>query len=231
MKADMLSHGKRAVTVTPRTGQEVDKFLKRWRATMTPTFASEYVDGYFRRHRAEIEALVAPALARHRARGGERPDDAADFLAYDAIAATQRLLDARPDPQVVKELLRRVDVQFSEGYAEWAVFGNFAVEYVDTRSESILLREVGWDAVPLLLDCPAMAIIASGHVVAVRDQMGWLNIDPERRGTLNQLYFDLQRAEDEVVHFREVIGIKPNTKERLAKYAVAMWKHARKLRS
>ena len=30
------------------------------------------------------------------------------------------------------------------------------------------------------------------------------------------------------MHLRAVIGIQPNTKERLAKYAVAMWKHARK---
>ena len=108
--------------------QDIDNFLARWQATLSPAFAPAYVDGYFRRHRAEIEAIVVRALAERAARRGERPEDAADFLAYDAVVAAQRLLDGRPDPQVVKQLMRNVDAQFSEGYAEWAVYGNFAVE-------------------------------------------------------------------------------------------------------
>jgi len=208
--------------------QEVDKFLDRWQATLSPAFAPAYVDGYFRRHRAEIEALVVRALVERAARRGERPEDAADFLAYDAVVTAQRLVDGRPDPQVVKQLMRNVDAQFSEGYAEWAVYGNFAVEYVDTRTEAILLRDAGWDVVPLLLDSPALAIIAGGHLVALRDPMGWLNIHPDRRGTLNHLYADIRRVEEKTVELRGVVGIQPNTKERLAKYAIAMWGHARK---
>jgi hypothetical protein len=53
--------------------QDVDKFLARWQATLSPAFAPAYVDGYFRRHRAEIEALVDRALAERAARHGERP--------------------------------------------------------------------------------------------------------------------------------------------------------------
>lgn len=208
--------------------QDVDKFLARWQGTLSPSFAPAYVDGYFRRHRAEIEALVVRALAERGARRGNRPEDAADFLAYDAVVAAQRLVDRRQDPQVVRELMRGVDAQFSEGYAEWAVYGNFAVEYVDTRTESILLRHAGWDPVPLLLDSPALAVIEAGHVVAVRDSMGWLNIHPDRRGTLNHLYFDLDRAENKAMDLRALIEIRPDTKERLVKYALAMWKHARK---
>ena len=45
--------------------QDVDKFLARWQATLSPAFAPAYVDGYFRRHRAEIEALVVSAPARY----------------------------------------------------------------------------------------------------------------------------------------------------------------------
>ena len=208
--------------------QDVDNFLARWQATLSPAFAPAYVDGYFRRHRAEIEAIVVHALAERAARRGERPEDAADFLAYDAVVAAQRLVDGRPDSQVVKQLMRNVDAQFSEGYAEWAVYGNFAVEYVDTRTEAILLRDAGWDVVPLLLDSPALAIIAGGHLVALRDPMGWLNIHPDRRGTLNHLYADIRRVEEKTVEMRGVVGIQPNTKERLTKYAFAMWRRARK---
>ena len=208
--------------------QDVDKFLARWQATLSPAFAPAYVDGYFRRHRAEIEALVVLALAERAARHGERPEDAVDFLAYDAVVAAQRLVDARPDRQVLQLLMRGVDAQFSEGYAEWAVYGNFAVEYVDTRTESLLLREAGWDAVPLLLDRPTLAVVKDGHVVATRDPMGWLNIHPDRRGALNQLHFDLHRTEAKTLHLRDVVGITPNTKDRLTQYAVSMWKQARK---
>ena len=207
--------------------QDIDSFLKRWRATLSSYYAFDDVEGYFRRHRTEIEALVAHALAQRRARTGDRPEDPADYLAYDGVVASQRVLDARPDPQIIQQLMRAVDAQFSDGYAEWAVFGNFAVEYVDTRTESILLRD-GWDAVPLLVDRPALAIIANGHVVAVRDQMGSLKIHPDHRGALSGLHADLHRAEAKVLHFREVIDIDPNTKERLTKYASAMWRHARK---
>ena len=211
--------------------QEVDKFLARWQATLSPAFAPAYVDGYFRRHRAEIKALVVRSLAERAARHGGRPEDAADFLAYDAVVATQRLVDGKSDRQVLQLVMRGVDAQFSEGYAEWSVYGNFAVEYVDTRTESILLREAGWDVVPLLLDSPGLAIIAGGHLVALRDPMGWLNIHPDRRGTLNHLYADIRRVEEKTVDLRGVVGIKPNTKERLAKYAVAMWKQARRTTS
>jgi hypothetical protein len=124
--------------------------------------------------------------------------------------------------------MRQVDAQFAEGYNELSVFHNFAVEYIDARTEAIFLRDAGWDVVPLLLERPALAIVAGGHVVAVRDWRGWLTIHPERRGTLNHLFADLDRAEEKLLHLREVLDLYPDTKERLVKYAYAMWKRARK---
>ena len=73
--------------------QAVDNFLARWQATLSPDFAPADIDGYSRRHRAEIEAIVVRALAERAARRGERPEDPADFLAYDAVVAAQRLVD------------------------------------------------------------------------------------------------------------------------------------------
>lgn len=206
---------------------DIDRFIDRWRATLPPTFTTDYVDGFMRRHRGEVHALVMKTLARRGAEGGEAPELLVDFQAYDVVAAAQRSVDAQPDSQVLRELWRQVDAQFAEGYNELSVFHNFAVEYIDARTEAIFLRDAGWDAVPLLLERPALAIIASGHVVAVRDWRGWLNIHPERRGTLNHLYADLRQAEEKLLHLREVIDSERDTKERLTNYARAMWKRAR----
>jgi len=207
---------------------DIDRFLARWRATLPPSFPPEQVHGFMQRHRAEIDALVLKALARRGAESGERPDISADFLAYDDVIAAQRLLDAQTDAQVVQALMRKVDAQFAQGHNELSVFHNFAVEYIDARTEAILLRAAGWDVVPLLLERPALAIVAGGHVVAVRDWRGGLSIHPDRRGTLNHLFADLRQAEEKLLDLREVINNERNTKERLLKYAAAMWKHARK---
>jgi len=206
---------------------DVDRFIDRWRATLLPSFTPEDFDGYMRRNRAEVEALILNTLACRGAETGERPEIRADFLAYDLVAAAHRLVDNQPDAQVLRELMRQVDAQFAEGYTGLSVFHNFAVEYIDARTEAIFLRDAGWDVVPLLLERPALAIIAGGHVVAVRDWRGWLNIHPERRGTLNHLYADLRQAEEKLLHLREVIDSERDTKERLTKYARAMWKRAR----
>jgi len=51
--------------------EDIDRFIDRWRATLTPAFTPEYVDGFMRRHRGELHALVVKTLARRGAEGGE----------------------------------------------------------------------------------------------------------------------------------------------------------------
>lgn len=206
---------------------DIDRFIDRWRTTLPPSFAPAAIDGFMRRHRAEIVALVLQALARHGATGGERPEIAADFRAYDAVCAAQRLVDTQPDSKVLRELMGYVDAYFAQGHTELSVFHNFAVEYIDARTEAILLREAGWDVVPLLIERPALAVLAGGHVVAVRDWRGGLSIHPERRGTLNHLFTHLREAEERLLELREIVDSERDTKERLTKYARAMWKRAR----
>jgi len=206
----------------------IDTFLERWRSSLAPPFTLAYVDGFIRRHRAQVETLIADTLAHRRARGGERPAYKPDFLAYDALTTAQRRLDAQTDKEVMAQLLRRVDDQFVGGYSERSVIHNFAVEYADTRTEAIFLRDAGWDAVPLLLERPALVVVAGGHVVAVRDWRGGLTIHPDRQGTLNHLFADLDRAEEKLLHLREVLNLYPDTKEQLVKYAYATWAEARK---
>ena len=99
----------------------IDTFLERWRASLAPPFTLAYVDGFIRRHRAQVETLIADTLAHRRARGGERPAYKPDFLAYDALTTAQRRLDAQTDKEVMAQLLRRVDDQFVGGYSERSV--------------------------------------------------------------------------------------------------------------
>ena len=41
----------------------IDTFLERWRASLAPPFTLAYVDGFIRRHRAQVETLIADTLA------------------------------------------------------------------------------------------------------------------------------------------------------------------------
>lgn len=210
-----------------QVSETVEKLLARWRATLPPRYSAAHVDSFIHRHRSEIEALVVSRLARRRAENGERPETAAEFAAYDPIVARERRLTADADPVVLARLMAMVDADLAEGYGETTIFNNLALEYIDTRTEAILLEKAGWDPVPLLLPRPALAVLASGSVVALRDTMGGLSIHPDRRGTLNHLYAAMRRVEERILQLREIIDIETNTKERLVRYATAMWARAR----
>lgn len=207
--------------------EALEKLLARWRATLPPRYTPAYIDGFVRRHHGDIEALVASTLARRRAENGERPETPMEFAAYDPIVARERRLTADADPAILARLMAMVDADLAKGYGETTIFNNLALEYVDTRTEAILLQKAGWDPVPLLLPRPALAVLASGSVVALRDTMGGLSIHPGRRGTLNHLYPALTRVEERILRLREIIDIETNTKERLVRYATAMWERAR----
>jgi hypothetical protein len=211
-------------TTTP---EALDTLLTRWRAALPMRYAPAYIDGFVRRHRDLIEALVVSARARRRAERGDRPQTVADFAAYDAIVTRERSIDAGPDKAILARLMTLIDADLREGYRELLVFNNLGLEYIDTRTEAILLRTLGWDAVPLLLPSPALAVVVAGSLVALRDCMGGLVIHPDRRGTLNNLRTDLREAEQTILALREAIQIEPDTKERLAMYARAIWKRAR----
>lgn len=205
----------------------LERLLPRWRASLSRRYTPEQVDGFLRRRHAALEAIVADALLRRRAERGMTPESADEFAAFDGIVARERVRDAETDPLVVRRLLARVDEEVADGRAERVVFTDLALDYIDTRAETILLRHAGWDAVPLLVTMPALAIVVAGTVVALRDSRGRLAIHPDRRGTLNHLYAAVTKAETSVLHLREVVGIDHDTRERLADYALALWERAR----
>ena len=207
-----------------KPAEVLERMLPRWRARISARDASADVDGFIRRHGAALEALVAQVL---RARGGERPDTAEDFAAYDPIVARERRRDAGTDKAVLEQLMQQVDADFRRGHREQLILTNYGLEYVETRAEAIVLRAYGWDAVPLLLVRPALAVVAAGMTVALRDWFGRIAIHPARRGTLNHLHFDIDRVETQVQDLRQALNLPHDTKERLARHAQALWKRAR----
>jgi hypothetical protein len=217
---------KHVTQVTQAHAVVLDALMARWRAGL-PRRYDAHVDGFLVRNRAKIEAVVAGTIARRQANRGERPETAEEFAAYDPIVARERPHSAAPHKTILVRLMKRIDAELAEGYRELSVYNNLGLEYIDTHAEAILLRNIGWDAVPLLLEAPVLAVVSDGTVVALRDTMGGLAIHPDRRGTLNRLFGDLDRAERKIIELREVIGIETDTKDRLASYAKALWKRAR----
>ena len=207
--------------------------VERWRTELSARFSLDEIVRLEQANGDAIATIFAEALPVLRARGGEAPDTAEDFAAYDAIVERERPRDLMKDAAVLKRLNARIDRQLAEGGPEWDVFQNTAREYVLVRAEAMLLRERGWDPVALLIPgAPAIAIIASGAVVAVRDAMGGLHIHPYRRGTLNHLYADMRKAEERVLALMEKMKAPApkNTKETLTPFAAELWRLARKAR-
>lgn len=209
-----------------RTAEDVLKtLLPRWRGALPSEVSPADADAFVARHRAPLLALIERALTTLDGRGG--PRSAQDFEAFDLLLMPNRRRDEGPDEAVLARVLRRVDAVLAEGYGEVGVLQNQGREYVDARAESILLRKSGWDAVPVLSTLPALAIVVGGGVVAVRAANGALWIHPARAGTLNDLHAAVFKAETRVVYLADQIDVVPNTRERLARYAVQLWERAR----
>ena len=208
----------------------LERLLPRWRASLAPSYSAATVDGFIRRRRGELEDLVVQALAARKAEVGEEPETAVEFAAYNPVVDRERQHDGGTDKAALARLMKAIDKDFAAGYNEKTVLSNVGLEYVDARAEAIMLRTLRrWDAVPLLLNRPAIAFVAGGTVVALRGSMGSLVIHPERRGTLNQIHFDLTKVEDKIIHLREIMNAEWNTKERLERYAKSLWRRARAL--
>ena len=201
----------------------LETVLARWRTRLPPGTSPAAFDAFVQRNRPALEDMVA----RKAATRGELPETAREFAAYDPLVARERARDAEPDERVWQRLSVQIDRRVRRGTRELEVLANFGLDYVNARGEALLLRGAGWDAIALLLARPALAVLAAGSVVAVRDTFGRLAIHPDRRGTLNHLDADLSRAEREVLHLREVLGIPLGTKARLGRFALELWARAR----
>jgi len=205
--------------------------VRQWRAGISDRLqiSSDEMERFERAHGDEIAAILGEAMPVLRARGGEVPDTAEDFAAYDAIVERERPRDMATDSAVLSRLSLRIDRQLAQGGSEWSVFQDTAREYVVARAEAIVLRARGWDAVALLITrAPVIAVIASGTVVAVRNAIGDLYTHPHRLGTLDHLHADMHRAETRVMFLiSEMKAPEPtNTRESVVRFADELWRLA-----
>jgi hypothetical protein len=206
----------------------LENFLPRWQ-TRLPARITPHVGGFLRRQRGVLEVLTQRALARLRASRGELPDTVAEFAAYDPIAQRERKLDSQSDAAVLRQLRKHVDDRIARGHEpERTVLAMLGDDYVNARTEAILLRQGGWDAVPLLLRKPALAVVLEGTVVAVRDTKGRLATHPLKPGELNHLRADVDKAEIRTAYLRDAVDIERQTTDGLLRFARALWSLARK---
>jgi hypothetical protein len=216
-----------AAPAPPRSIELTPRVIRRWREKLGDEYTHAVIDAFVRRHQATLDNLVARELVR-RAEEGRIPTGVHAFSAYDGVVQRERGVDALRDDEIVERLSALIQADFATGrYTEQSVLDNFGREYVLTRAEAMFLRVRGWDAVPLLVDSPALAVVIGGKVTAVRSATGRLIIHPERRGTLNHLYADSRRAEEDIEGLLEELELESNTKERLIHLALALWEAAR----
>ncbi|MCB9702145.1 MAG: Eco57I restriction-modification methylase domain-containing protein [Myxococcales bacterium] len=205
----------------------LEQVLPRWRASLPPRFTPEYIDGFIARSRPALEAIVARAMTLHRARRGAKPRTAAEFAAYGALVDRERPRDAEPDAAVLRRVQKRLDKLLArdaspEGQETATRLG---LDYVELRAEAILLRQTGWDAVPLLSRRPALAILSAASVVAVRDAAAHLHIFPGLQDAADKLRGEWEEAHRQVVELRDEIA----GGARLERFALALWSRTRAL--
>jgi hypothetical protein len=175
----------------------LETVLARWRTRLPPGTSPAAFDAFVQRNRPALEDMVA----RKAATRGELPETAREFAAYDPLVARERARDAEPDERVWQRLSVQFDRRVRRGMKALEALANFGLDYVNARGEALLLQGAGWDALALLLARPALAVLAAGSVVAVRDTFGRLAIHPGRRGTLNHLHADLGETACKMHHF------------------------------
>ncbi|MBL9105626.1 MAG: hypothetical protein JNL82_32120 [Myxococcales bacterium] len=215
-------------TASPPRGELTPRVVKRWREKLGAEYPRAAIDAFVRRYQATLDTMVARELVR-RAETGRTPTGVHAFAAYASVVQRERRVDALPDDQLLERLSALIQADFATGrYREQSVLDNFGREYVLARGEAMFLRLRGWDAVPLMVDAPALAIaVNTGEVIAVRTHMGQLVIHPARRGTLNHLYADVRKSEEDIEAILEELTLETNTKERLIQFAYALWEAAR----
>ena len=161
-----------------------ENLLPRWRAALPAEYAPDYIEGFIRRNRRDLEAFIAHAMTLRRAKRGLAPRSAEEFAAYGLLAARElqrdRVAEAELLTRVVKWLDRRLER--AEGDEARAEVMAMAAEFAAMVAETMLLESAGREAVPLMLRRPVLAIRERGELIAVRDAAGQIHIVPTFTG-------------------------------------------------
>lgn len=204
----------------------LEGFLPRWRTTL-PTRLAPFVERFVRLHRGVLEVLTQRALAGLRARRGELPATVIEFAAYDPVVAHEQILSSRSDDAVLRQLRRRFYELMARGESEADILSRFAEPYVTLRTEAILLWYAGWDAVPLMLRTPLLAVTEVGSVVAFHDARGEVVLHPLRSDALQHLWIDFKKAAIRAAYLSQEADQDRSTTDGLLHFAGAVWGLAR----
>jgi hypothetical protein len=196
----------------------LEKVLPRWRAKLPPRYSPDYIDGFIERNREFLTSVIARAMMVRRIKRGAPPETPDEFAAYARLVARERPKDLEPDDEVLRRLVARLEKMKPRGRVDPQAA---LTAYVEARAEAALLRQAGWDAVPLLLREPAIAIVVGDVVVAVVDVLATLHV-AAGFDRVAQLAADVDAAHARVEALSREIG-----EPRLERFARALWARAR----
>jgi hypothetical protein len=139
-------------------------------------------------------------------------------VAYGRLVQRERAKDADDDRAVIHRVQARLEKMKPRGRVEPQVA---LTVYVEARAEAMLLRQAGWDAVPLLLREPAIAVLLGDAVVGVVDVLGALHV-AAGFDRAEQLRSDIEAAH------AKVEALDPRARgEPLERFALGLWARVR----
>ena len=203
----------------------LDKLLPRWRASLPGDYSPEYVDGFIRRNRSELEAYITLAMTLRRAKRGLPPRSAEEFAVYAQLVAREQQRDFTLETEVLARAMKWLDRRLARAEEEVARAEalEMAAEFAVIFAESMVIRAAGGQAVPLMLRQPALAILDTGELVAIRDWARQLHIAPAFTGDPAELQALMAATTAKVLGLRE--GIQDAS--RFDRHARALWERVR----
>ncbi|MBK7828377.1 SNF2-related protein [Nannocystis sp.] len=203
----------------------LDKLLPRWRASLPADYSAEYVDGFVRRNREELQAFIAMALTLRTAKRGLPPRYPEDFAAYAQLVTREQQRAYTVESEVLARAMKWLDRRLAR-VEEEVVRGEtleMAAEFAIIFAESMIIRAAGGEAVPLMLRFPALAILDHGELIAVRDSSRQLFIAPAYTGDPAELRALMAATTAKVLGLRE--GVQDAS--RFDRHARALWERVR----
>jgi hypothetical protein len=213
--------------------QALDQIIPGWTASMADKYSPAFIVNLVSKHRASLEEMVAAVLGAERLKKGKRPKYDYDFAAYAALVPEERALDDQPDDVVVRRIQQRMTRMVERAVAKAdaearddaraqaeAEALEMALTFIRMRAEAVLLREAGWDAVPLLRRYPSLVVMARESTAAIRDWRGTVHL---RAGfaALGPITVETEK---------KIAAIEVTASgSRIDRYAMAFWARARAL--
>jgi hypothetical protein len=126
----------------------LDKLLARWRAALPAEYSPEYIDGFIRRNRGDLEAFVAHAMTLHRARRGLPPRSADEFAGYQALVEREQRQDETLETEVLARAVKWLDRRLARAADDEARAEalDMAAEFAVIVAEAIVIRAAGGQA-------------------------------------------------------------------------------------